>query len=282
MPVERSWRIYLAVGFWAFSSQTPRSALSVLNLPVIRYIRDQSIEFVENVVWDRLLDFFPNTLAAGSIAGLLALIYAMNVAIEVMRIQLTDSRQAISAGILHSTLATLFSYASLPVIVWPAVYVWLHDGVLAAVLAWFCLQAIGRIAVVTLRMRSPLLSFHLLLALLALPFGYYSTISTAPWHKQNSAQTSLEYETSEFRSPGSRVPTVMFCSFAGEHTKRDSDATELAIDFFIAMGVPDAKIEAWGRDTIIFASTEMRGVNLEEYWQDSCSVQFSKMKAALR
>lgn len=127
------------------------------------------------------MSLFQNTREFGSLIGLLLLVYATNIAIEVLRVQHLDPSGSLSARLPHTGLATLFSFASLPCILWPAIYVGGYDGWLAAVVAWLVFQVMGALATLWLGIRGTLLPLHLLHGLVALPVGYYLTLTTAPW-----------------------------------------------------------------------------------------------------
>lgn len=121
---------------------------------------------------------FDNVVEQGTVVGILLLAYAMNVGMEVLRTQLNDPHQLMSAGLVHTPLATYFSYAALPCIVWPALYVGLMDGWISAIVSWLLLQGLGAIAVVKLGIRGRQQAIHLILGCVALPIGYYLTISS--------------------------------------------------------------------------------------------------------
>lgn len=127
------------------------------------------------------LGIFENTVAFGSILGVLLLGYCQNTAIEVLRLQHTDQNAVMTARVLHGSVGTVFALAALPCIVWPAIYVALFDGVLAGLVAWVTLQLVGAFATMVLSIRGGLLPLHLLIGLVALPTGYYLTLTNAPW-----------------------------------------------------------------------------------------------------
>ncbi len=127
------------------------------------------------------MNLFDNTLESGSLIGLLLLVYASNVGIEVGRIQKLDPSGVFSARLPHTALGTLFFFGALPCAIWPTIYVWGYDGWLAAVVAWLAFQLLGAWATIRLGIRGSFRALHLVLGLVGLPVGYYLTSTTAPW-----------------------------------------------------------------------------------------------------
>lgn len=126
-------------------------------------------------------DFLINTRLYGSVAGLLCLTYAMNVAIEVLRTQNTPVLAATRPRLVSSAVGSLYWMLSLPCIVWPAIYIGLFDGWLQAVGAWLLLQVFGGLLTLRLGIGGPLLSFHVIGGFIALATGYWLTFTHSPW-----------------------------------------------------------------------------------------------------
>lgn len=127
------------------------------------------------------MGIFENTLAFGSVLGILLFAYCQNIAIEVLRLQRADPHGVMTARVLHSSAGTVFALAALPCVIWPALYVALFDGVLAGLAVWLILQVFGAILTMVLGIRGDLLPIHLMIGLVALPVGYYLTLTQAPW-----------------------------------------------------------------------------------------------------
>jgi|JYMV01.1.fsa_nt_gi hypothetical protein len=124
---------------------------------------------------------FENTIYYGSVIGVLCLSYSMNVAIEALRVSNSDHGRVFGPRIAHSGIASLFSIAALPCILWPALYVGMFDGWVAGIVAWIGLQVLGGLATIIFRIRGPLLGLHIVLGMFALPAGYFLTLSNPPW-----------------------------------------------------------------------------------------------------
>lgn len=123
---------------------------------------------------------FDNTFSEGSVVGVLLLVFSVQVAIELLRRSQSPVGRISGPAMVNNTIGTIFVFSALPCIVWPYIYIASHDGFWAGLVAWLVLQLVGGYLTLRLGLAGAGLGIFSLLAVIALPIGYYLTITSWP------------------------------------------------------------------------------------------------------
>lgn len=224
-----------------------------------------------------IISMFDQFLAEGSVLAVLLMAYAANVMIEVLRIQHQDPAGIYTPRILRSSLGSIMTFGAIPCAFWPAIYIGLFSGILAAIISWLVLQVLGAWITIRLGLRGPLLGFHFIVACIAYPVGYflsYSTLQTP----QSTTITEPEYKTPEFSGSDSTIPTVFMCMFLGKQTGIEPNATQIAMDMMLDTGATPEQVDLWAQDAMLYINHVLPNTNLERVWHLECDAPFSKLK----
>ncbi|WP_093447366.1 hypothetical protein [Thiomicrospira sp. ALE5] len=117
---------------------------------------------------------FTNTLETGNIIALAFLIYANTVMLEAV-IRAHRLPAYMNPPVLNTGYASFIFLLSIPTGIWPAVYVGIHDGLLAGFLAWILFMITGHILGFLIRVKT-LVGFHFHPATALMFTGYFLTI----------------------------------------------------------------------------------------------------------
>lgn len=125
---------------------------------------------------------FDNFLANGSFVAVALMVFACHVMIEVGTIELKGNGYALNElpGIVRSSVGTALVIAAVPTAFWPAIYVGLFDGPIAAIIAWVAFQLAGLLVVRLLRVRGPAIGVWFILASAAMIAGYWMSVFKLP------------------------------------------------------------------------------------------------------
>lgn len=121
---------------------------------------------------------FDEFFAEGSVLAVLLMAYAANVMFESLRIQHSDPTGFYTPQIIRGSFGSIMALGSVPTVIWPAIYIGLYSGVLAAIISWLVLQVFGAWITLRLGLRGSLLGLHFIAACIAYPIGYYLSYST--------------------------------------------------------------------------------------------------------
>jgi len=126
---------------------------------------------------------FANTIADGSIIAVILMIYTYGVMFNVGQVYVRDQTGMMTPGVVRSSFGTLAIIAAVPMIVWPAIYTSLFDGLWSGVVMFLITTIGGGIAGAILGVtafRGLLMGIHFYLATFAMIAAYWLSITNLP------------------------------------------------------------------------------------------------------
>ena len=126
---------------------------------------------------------FDSTVANGSIVAIILMVYAYGVMFNIGRVYVRDPSGVMTPGVVRSTFGTLAIIATIPTIIWPAIYAGLFDGLWAGVVIFLITTVGGAIATTILGVTAfggLLMGIHFYLATFALVAGYWLSLTNLP------------------------------------------------------------------------------------------------------
>lgn len=92
-------------------------------------------------------------------------------------------------------------------------------------------------------------------------------------------EASSAYQTQEFSTDGSGIPKLFLCAHAGRETGSMPKAKLLLEEMLVARGHTKSQMEFWTNDATVMTGRELRGVVLDELWQNECKRNFDRIHA---